>query len=265
MQSYQTLVEAAKTFATEAANLVRSSRNEQLSISSKSSITDMVTDVDKAAENYLVERIHQVFPEHSIIAEEGSDHKGSSEVSWIIDPIDGTTNFIYGFPSYSVSVGVRTHDDVVAGAVYNIPENALYWSGKGMGAFKNSSQIHVRDKVAISKSLIGTGFGYSALRRVAQAKFLASIIGEVRDIRRAGAASLDLCFLAEGRLDGYYEAGLWPWDYTAAALIVREAGGTILGPTDEEPSGELTIGASNLELADFLRRKVIPFLPFEED
>ena len=265
MQSYQTLVEAAKTFATEAADLVRSSRMQQLSISSKSSSTDMVTDVDKATENFLVERIHGAFPEHSIIAEEGSDLKGASEVSWIIDPIDGTTNFIYGFPSYSVSIGVRVAETIVAGAVFNIPEDALYWSGKGLGAFKNSDRIHVRERVAVSRSLIGTGFGYSALRRVAQAKFLASIIGEVRDIRRAGAASLDLCFLAEGRLDGYYEAGLWPWDYTAATLIVREAGGTIFGPVDDEPSRELTIGASNLELASFLRDKLHPYLPFEED
>ena len=225
----------------------------------------MVTDVDKVCERYLVERIQKAFPNDSIIAEEGAEHNGSSDISWVIDPIDGTTNFIYGFPSYSVSVGVLENDTVVAGAVFNIPEQCVYWSGKGMGAFKDSNPIHVRNQVDTSNSLIGTGFGYSAMRRIAQAKFLTTIIGEVRDIRRTGAASLDLCFVAEGRIDGYYEAGLWPWDYAAATLIVREAGGFACGSKNGEPSRELTVAASNLELANFLQAKLLPYLPFGED
>ncbi len=264
MKSYQTLVEAAKTFATDAAAIVRSGNKRNFAISSKSSSNDMVTDVDKATESYLVERISQAFPNHSIVAEEGGNRSGTSDISWIIDPIDGTTNFIYGFPSYAVSIGVRENDMPVAGAIYNISEDTLYWAGFETGAYKNSSQIRVRNQVPFANSLIGTGFGYTAVRRVAQAQFLAQIIGEVRDIRRAGAASLDLCFVAEGRLDGYYESGLWPWDYAAASIIVKEAGGFLLGSKDDDPSGELTVAASNPELAAFLRQKVLPYLPFPE-
>lgn len=264
MKSYQTLVEAAKTFAIDAAALVNSSGKRNFAISSKSSSNDMVTEVDKATESYLVERISKKFPNHSIIAEEGANHSGTSGISWVIDPIDGTTNFIYGFPSYSVSIGVRDNDHAVAGAIYSISEDTLYWAGAEMGAYKGSSQIRVRNQVPIANSLIGTGFGYTAVRRVAQARFLAQLIGEVRDIRRAGAASLDLCYVAEGRLDGYYESGLWPWDYTAASVIVKEAGGILLGPRDTEPSGELTVAASNAELATFLREKVLPYLPLPE-
>ncbi|MDA8080735.1 MAG: inositol monophosphatase family protein [Actinomycetota bacterium] len=264
MRSYQTLVGAAKTFAIDAAELINSSGKRHFAISSKSSSNDMVTEVDQATENYLVERISKKFPNHSIIAEEGANHSGTSEISWVIDPIDGTTNFIYGFPSYSVSIGVRDKDRPIAGAIYNISENSLYWAGAGMGAYKGSSQIRVRTQVPVANSLIGTGFGYTAVRRVAQARFLTQLIGEVRDIRRAGAASLDLCYVAEGRLDGYYESGLWPWDYTAASVIVKEAGGTLLGPKDTEPSGELTVAASNAQLAAFLREKILPYLPFPE-
>lgn len=264
MKSYQTFVEAAKTFAADAAGLASSSRKRHFSVSSKSSVNDMVTNVDKDTETYLVERISREFPNDAIIAEEGGHRTGTSGISWVIDPIDGTTNFIYDFPSCTVSIGVRDDDTIVAGAVCDVMQGDIYWAGVGMGSFKNSDPIHVRQGVPIENSLVGTGFGYSGARRIAQAEFLASIIGDIRDIRRTGAASLDLCYVAEGRLDGYYESGLWPWDFTAAALIVTEAGGFVLGPKDTTPSGELTIAASTMELATFLRGKVVPYLPFAD-
>ncbi len=264
MKSYQTLVEAAKTLAIEAARLVSSSQKRDFSMTSKSSINDIVTDVDKAAEAFLIERISTLFPDDSIVAEEGGTRSGTSGIYWVLDPIDGTTNFIYDFPSYSVSIGVKEGDNTVAGAVFNIAEDTLYWAGTGLGSFKDQERIHVRERVPIENSLIGTGFGYTAARRTAQAKYLSTLIGDVRDIRRAGAASLDLCYVAEGRLDGYYESGLWPWDYAAASLIVREAGGIVLGPTSDLPTAELTVAASNLELATFLKDRLLPFLPFAD-
>ncbi|MDA8269817.1 MAG: inositol monophosphatase family protein [Actinomycetota bacterium] len=264
MKSYQTFLEAAKTFAADAAGLASSSRKRHFSVSSKSSVNDMVTNVDKDTENYIVERISREFPDDTIIAEESGHRTGTSGISWVIDPIDGTTNFIYDFPSCTVSIGVRDNDTTVAGAVCDVMQGDIYWAGVGIGSFKNSDPIHVRDGALIENSLIGTGFGYSSARRIAQAEFLASIIGDIRDIRRTGAASLDLCYVAEGRLDGYYEVGLWPWDFTAAALIVTEAGGYVLGPKDTTPSGELTVAASTMELASFLRAKVVPHLPFAD-
>lgn len=265
MKSYQTLTEAAKSFASEGAAIVHSLRKQSLTVSSKSTSNDMVTNADRETERFLVDRIQSEFPNDSIIAEEGGNRQGTSEISWVIDPIDGTTNFIYDFPSYSVSVGVYENDMPVAGAVFNVLENALYWAGKGIGAFKDNEPIHVRTPVPRENSLIGTGFGYSSSRRKAQAEFLVEIIGEIRDIRRAGAASLDLCYVAEGRLDGYFESGLWPWDFAAASIIVTEAGGVLLGPKGGEPTSELTIAASSSELAGYLRNKLLPYLPLPDD
>lgn len=264
MDSHRSLVEKAKLLATEAAELVIASSLSTDSISTKSSGTDMVTEVDRATERYLVGQILDSYPSDSIIGEEGARHVGTSDISWVIDPIDGTTNFIYGFPSYSVSIGIKSTEATIAGAVYNIPEKSLYWAGKDMGAFRNRNKIHVREQVPIQDSLIGTGFSYSPSRREAQARFLPGLIGHIRDIRRAGAASLDLCYLAEGRLDGYYEAGLWPWDYTAASLIVREAGGYVEGFDSIEPSPILTLAATNRELIDFLRDKLRASVPFPD-
>ena len=264
MTSYQTFLDAAKKFALDAATLIKTHGENQYSATSKSSINDMVTDVDKAAEAFLINSICDQFPNDSILSEEAGSISGSSGISWVIDPIDGTTNFIYGFPSYSVSIGVQYGENTVAAAICSVPDNSLYWAGIGIGAFKGSGEIHVRKKVPIENSLIATGFGYSAVRRVAQAKYLAHIIGEVRDIRRGGAASLDLCYVAEGRLDGYYETGLWPWDYAAATLLVREAGGTVAGPDGQIPTQDLTVAASNPELASFLRERALPFLPFPD-
>jgi myo-inositol-1(or 4)-monophosphatase len=264
MNTYQSLLEAAKQIAKEAADHIQATRTNEYQISTKSSTTDMVTSIDKSVETFIVQKIRHLYPSHSIIAEEGSDFEGKSDIAWVIDPIDGTTNFIYNFPAYSVSLAVTERETTVAGVVMNLAENSMYWASKDGGAFKDNQTIEVRGPEQISRSLIGTGFGYSPIRRVSQANFLHSIIGEVRDIRRAGAASLDLCYLAEGRLDGYYEAGLKQWDYAAGSLIVTEAGGIVTGITELRPNSDLVVAASNPELADFLRNKLIPWVPFPD-
>lgn len=263
MNNFELLTQTAKTLATEAAKLVQSAISKDLAIDTKSSSTDMVTETDKMVERYLCDNILQKYPDHAIIAEESGNSFGSSEFTWVIDPIDGTTNFIYGFPAYAISIGIKHNDDIVGGVVYSLSDDAIYWASKGKGAYKNARQIHVRQPTDTAQSLIGTGFGYSATRRIAQSKFLSSIIGEVRDIRRAGAASLDICYVAEGRLDGYYECGLWPWDYTAATLIAREAGGIVRG-IYENPTNELTIAASNPHLVGYLIAKLEPWIPFPD-
>ena len=257
MDRYDELVILAKRLAIGASEIINVASKSAFSIATKSNSNDMVTEIDKLAEQYLVSEILKVRSNDSIFGEEGANYLGTSGISWVIDPIDGTTNFIYGIPNYAVSIGIKEGETVIVGVVSNIPENVLYTGCIGGGAYKNSQPIHVRSAARFENSLIGTGFGYSSSYRRVQAQFLKELIGEVRDIRQTGAASLDLCHLAEGRLDGYFEGGLWPWDFTAAALIVREAGGVVIGAEQDDPSEEMTIAASNVKLAQFLRSKFL--------
>jgi myo-inositol-1(or 4)-monophosphatase len=194
-------------------------------VGTKSSPTDMVTEVDTASEWLIVERILKARPDDGILAEEGSARQGPSGIRWVIDPVDGTTNFLYGFPAYAVSIAAEVDGDAVAGVVYNPATRELFAAAKGSGATLNGRLIHVSAESELNKALVATGFGYSAEWRIRQATVLARLIGGIRDVRRAGSAALDLCNVACGRVDAYYEQGLNAWDYAAGALIAREAGG----------------------------------------
>jgi len=204
----------------------------------KSSITDIVTAMDKAAERLLTEHIRAVRPDDGFLGEEGADEAGSSGVTWVIDPIDGTVNYLYRLAPYAVSVGVRVGGAVVAGAVVNPVSGEVWTARRGHGAWLDGRPIHVNDPQPLAMALVATGFGYGSERRARQAQVLTTVLPRVRDVRRMGSASLDLCALACGRIDGYYERGLKPWDLAAGGLIATEAGAIVGGlagrPADED-------------------------------
>lgn len=194
-------------------------------VATKSSRTDMVTAVDRASEALIVGTIGKERPDDGVLGEEGSQRAGTTGVRWIIDPLDGTTNYLYGFPLYAVSIGVEVDGVMEAGVVVHPPLAEVFTARRGHGALCNGAPIAVSGKDELATALVGTGFAYDSDRRQEQAQWLESILPRVRDIRRGGAASLDLCWVACGRLDAFYEAGLAPWDIAAGELIAREAGG----------------------------------------
>ena len=261
MTEVETRHKASKSFAQEAHRFIRSTLDQPdfaLKINTKTSRTDMVTQVDKAVEQLLAQKITENFPDDAIMGEEFGGSGGQGSYEWVVDPIDGTTNFVYGFPAYAISIAIRDRriNTTVSGVVLDLARERLYEAVVGGGAFANSVPIQVTEQTNISNALIATGFSYSDEMRIDQGRIIAKIIGQIRDIRRAGAASLDLCMVAAGELDGYYESGLLPWDFMAGALILKEAGGTVTGGQDDEPSNKMIV-ATNSKLHSQLRRLIM--------
>lgn len=212
-------------------------------VGTKSSATDMVSEVDRASERLLVEGILAARPDDGILGEEGTDRAGRSGVRWVVDPLDGTTNFLYGLPGFGVSIAVEVGGRSVVGVVLDPVHDDLFAATLGRGASLGGSPIRCTSGTDLGLALIGTGFGYDADVRAEQAEVLRTVLPAVRDIRRFGAAAVDLCSVACGRLDGYYERGLQPWDLAAGGLIATEAG-AVLGGIDGGPAGEaLTLAA----------------------
>ena len=193
-------------------------------VETKTTSTDMVTEFDKGTEKYIVTEILSRRPDDSVIGEEGGSHAGSSGYTWCIDPIDGTTNFLYALPGWSVSIGVSDKIGPLVGVVYIPPLDETFTAIRGHGAFLNNKRIHCNDKTEIAQALVSTGFSYSPEQRTIQSKRVAKFIHKIRDIRRLGAASIDICFVACGRLDAYFEENLHQWDTAAAELIALESG-----------------------------------------
>ena len=238
------LLALAEEIAREAGRLIVEERPRSLSVTAtKSSATDIVTEMDQASERLMVSRIRAARPDDGILGEEGADRTSTSGVTWVIDPIDGTVNYLYEIPSYAVSVGVRVGDEIVVGVVVNPVSGEVWTARKGAGAFLDGARVRVNEAPDLAMALVGTGFGYDAGRRERQAQLLTHVLPRVRDIRRAGAASLDLCALATGRLDGYYERGLKPWDLAAGGLVAREAGATVGGLFGVEAGEAFTVAA----------------------
>jgi len=196
----------------------------RLGVETKSSDTDMVTDVDRASEALVARLLAARRPDDGLLGEEGATRPSSSGVTWVVDPLDGTTNYLYGLHPSGVSVAAATAHGVLAGAVHDPWRAETFWAAAGRGAWLDTTPLRRRGGPALAEALLGTGFAYDARRRAAQAAALRTVLPAVRDIRRAGAAAVDLCWVAAGRLDGFYEAGLQPWDHAAALLVVREAG-----------------------------------------
>lgn len=234
------LAALAVELATGAASEVRRGAGGRFAVSAKSTVTDLVTEVDRRTEQWLIGQIAQRRPDDAVLGEEGGGRTGSSGVRWVIDPIDGTVNFVLGLPQYAVSVAAECDGTVVAGAVCNPASGEVFHARLGGGAFLGDTPLTGTREVSLDRAVVGTGFGYDAERRARQVAVVAALLPRVADIRRLGAASLDLCAVAAGRLDAYFEAGLNRWDYAAGALIASEAGCVVSGLRGRAPSTRLT-------------------------
>ena len=210
----------------------------------KSSPTDVVTAADRAAESLLVQGIRAARPGDGILGEEGADDAGTTGVRWVIDPIDGTVNYLYGLPQWGVSIGVEVDGVAHAGVVFDPAKDELFTAVRGGGAQRNGAPLRCTSATELSQALVATGFGYDARRRAAQAAVLPTLLPAVRDIRRVGAGALDLCAVAAGRVDAYYEQGLSPWDMSAGLLVATEAGARIGGLRGAAPSGAMVLAAA---------------------
>ena len=240
------LLDLARNLATATgAFLLDGLHRERTSIETKSTGTDMVSEMDKAAERMLVDGILGARPDDAILGEEGTDTPGTSGVRWIIDPLDGTTNYLYGHPQWSVSIGIEI-DGVGSVGVVDAPMlRETYSASIGQGAFCNGRRITASSCSSLSHALVGTGFGYDASLRSWQGEIVQTLLPEIRDIRRGGSAALDLCFVACGRLDAYYERGCNAWDLSGGSVIVREAGGVSTGLSQDEPTRHLVVAAGS--------------------
>ena len=244
----ETLRLVAVELATEAAGLIADQHGRAAAVATKSSRTDLVTAVDRAAESLITSRLSRSRPDDGILGEEGASRPGSSGITWLIDPIDGTTNFVYGHPGYAVSVAAASGGRSIAGAVADPLHSEVFSAARGGGAVCNDEPISVSTTGDLRSALVATGFGYDAAERMRQGAVVAALLGQVGDIRRMGSAALDLCSVACGRVDGYYESGLYLWDHAAGTLIASEAGAVVSSPV-LEPSGSAGAGSAGFVLA----------------
>ena len=212
-------------------------RPAQMDISTKSSDIDIVTQMDRASERFIVDAILKVRPEDGIIGEEGADRPSKSGYTWVIDPIDGTVNYLYDMAGWSVSITVKDQKGTIVGVVYSPTIDSLYTAIRGGGAFLNGSKISCNDPIELNRALIATGFAYRSELRKEQVVQFNELIMKIRDYRRNGSAAIDICHVASGQVDGYYEMGLLEWDRAAAELVATEAGAKV------SVHGELTIAA----------------------
>ncbi|GGF32721.1 inositol monophosphatase [Marmoricola endophyticus] len=228
MTAYDDLRDLARDVALTAGALVRQMRADGMDVAAtKSSPTDVVTAADQASERLLRERLLDARPQDGFLGEEGDAVEGSSGVTWVVDPIDGTVNYLYGDPQYAVSVAARVDGRSVAGAVFQPPTGALFTATLGGGAWLGERRLAVRPVVPAAQALVHTGFGYEAHVRARQAAAVAELLPRVRDIRRPGSCALDLCALAAGWCDAYVEEGPHLWDHAAAGLVATEAGARV--------------------------------------
>lgn len=252
------LLEIAVPIAREAGALAARRRAEGVTIAAtKSALADIVTEADREVEDLIRTRLAALRPDDGVLGEESGVEAGTSGVTWIVDPIDGTVNYAYGIPHYAVSIAAVTGEvrpaawTAQAGVVFNPATDECFTASRGGGAWLGAERLAV-GRPGPAGALLATGFGYDPSTREGDLARLERVFPLARDIRRAGAASLDLAFVAAGRLDGYFERGLHPWDHAAGGLLVLEAGGRLDGAPDAAPGRELTI-ASGPDSFDALR------------
>ena len=214
--------------ARRAGNLIhRAADNLDHLTVTKKSHADYVSEVDRAAERIIIESLLEAYPSHAILAEE-SGAQGESEYVWIIDPLDGTTNFLHGVPQYAVSIGLQHNGIMTQAVIYDPTKNDLFTATRGRGAFRNDKRLRVSKRKEMADSLIGTGFPYTNFEHMdAYMAIFTDVMQKSAGLRRAGAASLDLAWTAAGRYDGFFETGLKPWDMAAGCLLITEAGGMV--------------------------------------
>lgn len=257
LQRIRELTDLSARLAEEAGGMIRSGRPDRVTVAAtKSSAVDVVTQMDSDVEAFLRARLAEERPEDAVLGEEEGARTGTSGLTWVIDPVDGTVNYLYGIPAYAVSVAVVQGEPhplswtVLAGSVHSVPEGVTWSAGRGLGATRAGRPVRANEARPLAGSLVGTGFGYSAERRAAQAGVLTRVLPNVRDIRRLGSAALDLCRVADGSLDLYYEQGLQPWDMAAGVLIAEEAGALVTGLDGEPASERMTIAGPASSVGD---------------
>jgi myo-inositol-1(or 4)-monophosphatase len=235
----------AEDIAREAGDMLIAKRpTMSAEIATKSSPTDVVTALDTASEELIRERILAARPGDRILGEEGGEEPGESDVRWIVDPIDGTVNFLYGLPDWAVSIAVEVGGRVVAGVVNIPPRGEVYTAALGEGAWLGGERLRCNTGVPLAQALVATGFGYAVSRRAVQGRVVAGVLPRVRDIRRGGSCAIDLCSLAAGRVDAYYERGINSWDYAAAGLVATESGARLGGLRGKPVSSEFALCAA---------------------
>jgi myo-inositol-1(or 4)-monophosphatase len=256
------LHDVAVKLAQEAGELIVSRRAGHIEVANtKSSDVDVVTAVDKESEEFLYTRLQELCPGDGFLGEEGQVEPSSTGVTWVVDPIDGTVNFLYNIPHYAVSIAAVTGDptpgtwQVEAGAIFNPVTGELFHAARGDGSYLGERRLQIGEPPPMNLALLATGFAYSTAMRKEQVRILGQLIGEVRDIRRMGTASLDLAAVAAGRVDVYFERTLNAWDHAAGEVLVTEAGGVIAGIRDL-PQGREGIFAGHPTLVTQLKARI---------
>jgi myo-inositol-1(or 4)-monophosphatase len=239
------ILETAVEIARESGALVANYHQRHIPFETKGDV-DLVTEADRSSEKLIVERLRSHFPAHAIVAEEGGGHESASEYRWFVDPLDGTTNFAHGFPTFCVSIGLERAGELIAGVVYDPIRGELFTAERGAGAFLNNHRIHVSAVARVSDSLASTGFPNRKRHGHVNIHFYYQLAMTSHGVRRTGSAALDLAFVAAGRLDFFWEFGLKPWDMAAGALLVQEAGGRV----SEMQGAPLSVTKSDHLLAD---------------
>lgn len=246
MNMHPMLTIAVKAARRAGSIINRATRNLDIVAVKEKAANDYVSDVDHEAEQAIIRTLHEAYPDHSILAEE-SGASGKSEYQWIIDPLDGTTNFLHGFPQYAVSIALAHKGIVTQAVIYDPSRNDLFTATRGRGAYVNETRLRVSKRAELKASLIGTGFPFREFEHVdAYLAMFRDMIKKTAGVRRPGAAALDLAYVAAGRLDGFWELGLSPWDIAAGGLLVTEAGGLIgdlEGNENYMQSGNVVAGA----------------------
>jgi myo-inositol-1(or 4)-monophosphatase len=237
------LAVATRLAADAAALLLDGLDRPRTSVATKSTRTDMVTEVDRASEQLIVAGLRAARPDDAVLGEEGASAPGTTGVRWVIDPLDGTTNYLYALPGFAVSIAAEVDGARSVGVVHDPLHGDVFTAVVGRGANRNGRTLHVQDAAGLPTALVATGFSYDPERRRRQAGVLAEVLPAVRDIRRGGAAAVDLCSVACGRVDAFYEKGLGPWDLAAGALVASEAGALVGDLAGGPPSGEFVLAA----------------------
>lgn len=222
---------------------------------------DFTTEIDKAAEAEIVRELRRAYPDHAILTEEAG-FLGEAKYTWIVDPLDGTSNYLRGFPHYSVSIALAEDGVVQHGVVYDPVRDELYTASRGSGAYLDDRRLRMGGRPSLAGALIGTGLPYRQRKNLPlQLNMISALLRDAEDLRRTGSAALDLCYVAAGRLDGFFEFGLKPWDFSAGALIVQEAGGVVLDFDGEKSYGKTgNLIAGNLKVAAAMVARLKPVL-----
>ncbi len=214
--------------AGSAGDIIREGYGNNFQIEYKTSEKNLVTEIDKKSEKAIIDFISKKYPTHNILSEESGEYKKESDYLWVIDPLDGTTNFAHGLPIFAVSIGVMKKDEIIAGVVYDVMRNIFYSAEKGNGSFANEKKITVSNNDKLGSGVLVTGFPYNVAENPDKAfERFESLTKKARAVRRLGSAAIDFCYVASGVFDGFWEVSLQPWDLCAGKLIVEEAGGIV--------------------------------------